>query len=98
MRTTPETRKADDVTDRRRRGRALKLVALTLGLVTVFGLEYLFLLLAPSVTMSAKLAVYIFLGVLVGVVLLSDLVSWALFAGSLARLFRGDRRSNGEEA
>jgi hypothetical protein len=66
--------------------------------VTVFGLEYLFLLFAPSVTLSAKLAVYIFLGVLVVVVLLSDLISWALFADSLARFFKGDRRSKGEES
>ena len=98
MRTTAKTRKADDVTGRSRRGGALKLVAVALGIAAVFGLEYLFLLFAPSVTMSAKLAVYIFLGVLVVIVLLSDLVSWALFACSLARLFRGDRRSNGEEA
>jgi len=41
-----------------RAGRALKFVALVFCLMTAFVLEYLFLLFAPSVTVSAKVAIY----------------------------------------
>ena len=78
----------------RRRWPSWKLVVVVLSLATLFALEALFSRFGPSISTSAYAVVIVVLGVLVLVALVSELVSWLLFAKSLVHLVgrdKGDR-------
>jgi hypothetical protein len=78
-----------------RRWPSWKLVVVVLGFATLFALEVLFLRFGPSIPVSAYAIVIVILGLLVLVALVSELLSWLLFAKSLAHLLgrdKGDRK------
>jgi len=50
----------------------------------------------PSASVSTRAVVYIVLGVLVAIVVLSELISWAQFADALCRWIRRERPSKEE--
>ncbi len=76
----------------RRRRLPWKPVAVALGFAIVLALEVLFLRFGPSMSVSAYAVVLVFLGLLVLVVLISELLSWLLFAQSLIDVARRTKR------
>ena len=75
---------------RSRRWLPWKLVVVVLSLATLFALEALFLRFGPTISVSGDaVVVFVVLGLLVCVALVSELVWWLLFARSLAHLLIG---------